>query len=237
MLYDNGGSYKDSKGHQSSSPHHQPRKWLTISPKWMVRYGSILFGWFNTSFNKNSKNQKISKISIIFPYFFIESWMCWIIFISWGLGGCHQRQRARVPAGSGCGARSAATAGRGAALFTLRRCETHGMLADVRCWSCDSGVSGDGYCHKIWDVLNCWIQSQPVAFASYFNWWYCLLQMFISLSSSHITNWSMSPTSEEHGFCDRWLNDEPVIWGLHIPTHPTPLKKRQHLTRKEQIHS
>ena len=42
----------------------------------------------------------------------------------------------------------------------------------------------------------------------------------------------MSPTSEEHGFCDRWLNDEPVIWGLHIPTHPIPLKKTTALDQK-----
>ena len=159
MLYDNGGSYKDSKGHQSSSPHHQPRKWLAISPKWMVQYGSILFGWFNTSFNKNSKTRKYQK----YPYFFIESWMCWIIFInSWGLGGCHQRQRARVPAGSGCGARSAATAGhRGAALGGRCFCSQFVHSTAMwnpwnvggidRYWSCDSGVSGDGYCYKIWD--------------------------------------------------------------------------------------
>jgi len=125
----------------------------------MVQYGSILFGWFNTSFNKNSKTRKYQK----YPYFFIESWMCWIIFInSWGLGGCHQRQRARVPAGSGCGARSAATAGhRGAALGGRCFCSQFVHSTAMwnpwnvggidRYWSCDSGVSGDGYCYKIWD--------------------------------------------------------------------------------------
>lgn len=56
-------------------------------------------------------------------------------------------------------------------LFTLRRCETHGMLAvliGIEVVILECLVMAIAIRFEM--VLNCWIQSQPVAFASYFNW-------------------------------------------------------------------